>query len=164
MRRLALLHTGAGRALRSDWRDLPLFGREPSRFPIKLVLGCNPVEFRRGFAFFGTRAARIALPVRASKGKAYSPRGWSTALAGIVLSASVSAGAEGLRVQRSQPTRAEAENIAVEIAKTDGLLRPGDIVVTPRGFLMFKGVAPDGYTNEFQLVPNPPNQNGFRKN
>jgi len=76
----------------------------------------------------------------------------------------VSAGAEGLRVQRSQPTRAEAENIAVEIAKTDGLLRPGDIVVTPRGFLMFKGVAPDGYTNEFQLVPNPPNQNGFRKN
>lgn len=72
--------------------------------------------------------------------------------------------AEALRVKRPPPSVEEAQDIAVDIAKNDGLLRQGDIVVTPRGFLVFKGVAADGFTNEFEPVPNPLNQSRGRKN
>lgn len=74
------------------------------------------------------------------------------------------AAAETTRIQRPAPSPEEAQNIAVDIAKNDGLLREGDIIVTPQGFLVFKGVASDGYTNEFKPVPNPLNQNRGRKN
>jgi hypothetical protein len=36
-----------------------------------------------------------------------------------------------MRLKRPPPGPEEAENIAAEITKSDGLLRPGDIVVTP---------------------------------
>ena len=68
------------------------------------------------------------------------------------------------RITRPPPSFEESQALAVEIAKSDGLLRPGDIIVTPRGFLMFKGVSVDGYSNEFHPVPNPLNQNRAGKN
>ncbi|WP_145963606.1 hypothetical protein [Bradyrhizobium algeriense] len=37
----------------------------------------------------------------------------------------------------------------------DSLLQKGDIVVTDRGFFVFRGPAPDGVTNEFTRVPDP---------
>ena len=37
----------------------------------------------------------------------------------------------------------------------DSLLRKGDIVATHRGFFVFRGLGPDGYTFEFSPVPNP---------
>lgn len=74
------------------------------------------------------------------------------------------AAADTTRLKRPPPSPDEAQNIAVEIAKNDGLLRQGDIVVTPRGFLVFKGVASDGFTNEFEPLANPLNQNPGQKN
>lgn len=50
----------------------------------------------------------------------------------------------------------------MEIAKGDGLLRQGDIIVTPHGFLVFKGIAADGYANQFEPVPNPLNPRSLR--
>ncbi|MDN3275916.1 hypothetical protein QWJ07_16765 [Frankia sp. RB7] len=85
-------------------------------------------------------------------------------LAMILLGWNGGAAAETTRLKRPQPNPDEAQNIAVDIAKNDGLLREGDIVVTPRGFLLFKGVASDGFTNEFEPVPNPLNQNRRQKN
>jgi hypothetical protein len=41
------------------------------------------------------------------------------------------------------------------MAVNDSLLRSGDIVVTGRGFLMYRGVAADGVTGDFVLIPNP---------
>ena len=49
----------------------------------------------------------------------------------------------------------EADRIASETAMNDSLLQKGDIVVTDRGFFVFRGVAADGYTFEFSPVPNP---------
>jgi hypothetical protein len=37
----------------------------------------------------------------------------------------------------------------------DSLLQKGDIVVTDRGFFVFRGVASDGSSNDFVPVPNP---------
>ncbi|SDJ65376.1 MULTISPECIES: hypothetical protein [Bradyrhizobium] len=81
-------------------------------------------------------------------------------LLAIALTASVSAlnvavSAETGRIKRNPPDAAEAERIASDIAMNDGLLRKGDIVVTDRGFFVFRGVAADGYTFEFSPVPNP---------
>lgn len=86
------------------------------------------------------------------------------ALAIIFLDWNGCAASESARIKRPRPNAEEAQNIAVDIAKSDGLLREGDIIVTPRGFLVFKGVASDGYTNEFEAVPNPLNQNRGPKN
>jgi hypothetical protein len=41
------------------------------------------------------------------------------------------------------------------MAMNDTLLQKGDIVVTDRGFFVFRGPAPDGVTNEFARVPDP---------
>jgi hypothetical protein len=71
--------------------------------------------------------------------------------------------AQNVRLKRPTPGPEEAENIAAAITKSDGLLRPGDIVVTPLGFLLFKGVAADGYINEFKPAPNPLNQGRAKK-
>jgi hypothetical protein len=78
----------------------------------------------------------------------------------IVVIASLSAWdavvcAETGRIRRSPPSVAEAERIASEMAMNDSLLQRGDIVVTDRGFFVFRGPAPDGVTNEFTRVPDP---------
>lgn len=59
------------------------------------------------------------------------------------------------RIKRKPPTNLEAERIASEMAMSDSLLQKGDIVVTDRGFFVFRGLAVDGYTYEFSPVPNP---------
>lgn len=67
---------------------------------------------------------------------------------------------ESNRIERPHPSLDEGQALAAEIAKGDGLLRLGDIIVTPHGFLVFKGIAADAYTNQFEPVPNPLNQIG----
>jgi hypothetical protein len=62
---------------------------------------------------------------------------------------------ESSRIRRPPPSAAEAERIASEMAMNDSLLQKGDIVVTDRGFFVFRGPAPDGVTNEFARVPDP---------
>jgi hypothetical protein len=62
---------------------------------------------------------------------------------------------ESGRIRRPPPSAAEAERIASEMAMNDSLLQKGDIVVTDRGFFVFRGPAPDGATNEFTRVPDP---------
>jgi hypothetical protein len=59
------------------------------------------------------------------------------------------------RIEMPRPTEVEADRIASDIAMNDSLLQKGDIVVTYRGFFVFRGVGPDGYTFEFSPVPNP---------
>ena len=59
------------------------------------------------------------------------------------------------RIRRAPPSQAEAERLASEMALNDSLLERGDIVVTDRGFFVFRGLAPDGATGEFTQVPNP---------
>lgn len=59
------------------------------------------------------------------------------------------------RLKRKPPTPAEADRIAAELAMNDSLLRKGDIVVTDRGFVVFRGIAADGVTNEFEPIANP---------
>lgn len=59
-----------------------------------------------------------------------------------------------VRSKRAPPSPAEEARIASDMVMNDGLLQPGDLVVTDRGLLMFRGLAADGYTNEFIRVPN----------
>jgi hypothetical protein len=59
------------------------------------------------------------------------------------------------RVKWKPPTQAEADHMASESAITDSILRKGDIVVTDRGFFMFRGFLADGTTGDFVPVPNP---------
>jgi hypothetical protein len=59
------------------------------------------------------------------------------------------------RIKRKPPSAAEAERIASEMALNDSLLQKGDIVATDRGFFIFRGLAPDGITNDFAPIPNP---------
>jgi hypothetical protein len=63
--------------------------------------------------------------------------------------------AETGRIKRKPPDIAEAERIASELVMNDSLLQKGDIVVTYRAFFEYRGLAPDGFTNEFSPVPNP---------
>lgn len=64
-------------------------------------------------------------------------------------------GASAERIKKPPPTPAEAEQQASDMAVKDSLLRSGDIVATGRGFLMYRGVAADGVTGNFVLIPNP---------
>jgi hypothetical protein len=59
------------------------------------------------------------------------------------------------RIKWKRPTQAEADRAASEAAMTDSILRSGDIVVTDRGFFMFRGFLADGMTADFVPVPNP---------
>jgi hypothetical protein len=61
--------------------------------------------------------------------------------------------AETGRIKLKPPDIAEAERIASELVMNDSLLQKGDIVVTYRGFFEYRGLAPDGFTNEFSPVP-----------
>jgi len=72
----------------------------------------------------------------------------------LLLTVSASAQEHG-RIKRKPPTNLEAERIASEIVMNDSLLQKGDIVVTDRGFFVFRGLAVDGYTFEFSPVANP---------
>ena len=76
--------------------------------------------------------------------------------AALVVSAAAAAAEEKTgRIKRKPPTAIEAERIASDMAMNDSLLRKGDIVVTDRGFFVFLGQGPDGYTNNFAPVSNP---------
>jgi hypothetical protein len=77
------------------------------------------------------------------------------ALLWSVLASGVGLAAETSRIQRKPPDAAEAERIASEMATNDSLLQKGDVVVTDRGFFVFRGLAGDGYAYEFSSVPNP---------
>lgn len=78
------------------------------------------------------------------------------ALVGVILSIPVCASAqEHNRIRRAAPTAAEQERIASEMALNDGLLQRGDIVATDRGFVVFRGLAPDGISNDFAPISNP---------
>lgn len=59
------------------------------------------------------------------------------------------------RIKRKPPTDVEAERIVSDMAMNDSLLRKGDIVATDRGFFVFRGLAPDGISNDFAPIPNP---------
>lgn len=76
-------------------------------------------------------------------------------LISIMISGAAASAQEHGRIKRKPPTAAEAERIASDMAMNDSLLRKGDIVVTDRGFFIFRGLAPDGYGNDFVEVPNP---------
>ncbi len=72
----------------------------------------------------------------------------------MIVSGETALGETG-RINRKPPDAVEAQRIASDVAMNDSLLRKGDIVVTDRGFFVFRGVAADGYTFEFSRVPNP---------
>jgi hypothetical protein len=59
------------------------------------------------------------------------------------------------RIKKGPPTPAQAGRIASDTAKNDSLLKKGDIVATDRGFLLYRGLAPDGVTGHFVAIPNP---------
>ena len=73
----------------------------------------------------------------------------------IVFLQDASSAFAGERIKKRPPTPAEAERIASEMAMNDGTLQKGDIVRTDRGFFVYRGIGPDGYTNDFAPVPNP---------
>jgi hypothetical protein len=82
----------------------------------------------------------------------------AAALAALIVlidASSDASSAESGRIKRKPPDAAEAERIASDIAMNDSLLQKGDIVVTDRGFFVFRGLASDGYTFEFSPIPNP---------
>jgi hypothetical protein len=73
-----------------------------------------------------------------------------------LLSASAIAGAqERSRIKKRLPTVTEAERNISESVMNDGTLQKGDVVVTDRGFFLYRGLAPDGITYDFAPVPNP---------
>lgn len=63
--------------------------------------------------------------------------------------------ASAQRIKRRSPTPAEAARVASDMAINDSLLKTGDIVVTDRGFLLYRGLAADGVAGDFVAVPNP---------
>jgi hypothetical protein len=73
----------------------------------------------------------------------------------VVVLQSVSAALALERIKKKPPTPAETERIASDEAMNDGTLQKGDIVRTDRGFFVYRGIGPDGYTNDFAPVANP---------
>jgi hypothetical protein len=78
-------------------------------------------------------------------------------LAFALLQVSVIAVAEDQtgRIKKKPPSPIEAQRIISDMAMNDDLLRKGDIIATDRGFFVFRGLARDGITNEFESIPNP---------
>jgi hypothetical protein len=72
-----------------------------------------------------------------------------------LLAAVAASAQEHGRIKRKPPTNLEADRIASEMVMNDNLLQRGDIVATDRGFFVFRGVAADGYSNDFAPIPNP---------
>ena len=77
------------------------------------------------------------------------------ASAGWMLLAVTAPAEEHGRIKRKPPTDLEAARIASDMAMNDSLLQRGDIVATDRGFFVFRGLAPDGYSHDFAPIPNP---------
>ena len=98
-------------------------------------------------------AVKVKAPVEVSAGEAMKIA-LLVPLGCLLLAVTTSAQDQG-RIKRKPPTNVEAERIASEIVMNDSLLQKGDIVVTDRGFFVFRGLAVDGYTYEFSPVPNP---------
>jgi hypothetical protein len=73
----------------------------------------------------------------------------------ILISGVAASAQEHGRIKRKPPNAVEAERIASDMAMNDSLLQKGDIVVTDRGFFIFRGMASDGISNDFVPVPNP---------
>ena len=59
------------------------------------------------------------------------------------------------RIKKKPPTPVEAERLASQVVMNDSSLHRCDIVSTDRGFFLYRGRGPDGYTNDFVRVPNP---------
>jgi hypothetical protein len=59
------------------------------------------------------------------------------------------------RIKKRAPSVTEAERNISEGVMNDGTLQKGDVVVTDRGFFLYRGLAPDGITYDFAPVPNP---------
>jgi hypothetical protein len=76
-------------------------------------------------------------------------------LAAVLVLANVASAQDTARIKRKPPTPAEVDRIVSEMAMNDSLSRKGDIVVTDRGFFVFRGIAQDGTTNEFVRIPDP---------
>ncbi len=76
-------------------------------------------------------------------------------LAIVVMLPGYGAAQQSGRVRRPPPTAFELERMAVESALTDSTLSRGDIIVTDRGFMMFRGYLPDGFTPDFVPIANP---------
>jgi hypothetical protein len=79
----------------------------------------------------------------------------SLLIVALMVSGATASAQESGRIKRPPPTPSEVERIASDTAMNDSLLRKGDIVVTDRGFFVFRGVGADGYTFDFTEVPNP---------
>jgi hypothetical protein len=76
-------------------------------------------------------------------------------VASLLLPPFEAGGQEHGRIKWRPPTQAEAERKASELATNDSILRKGDIVVTDRGFLMFRGIWQTVPQEIFVPVPNP---------
>src|SRR5690349_6705788 len=61
-----------------------------------------------------------------------------TVLMAQVFAAGVAMAGDTGRIKRAPPSAAEAERLASELAMNDSLLQKGDIVVTDRGFFVFR--------------------------
>ena len=73
----------------------------------------------------------------------------------ILISGVAASAQEHGRIKRKPPNPVEAGRIASDMVMNDSLLQKGDIVVTDRGFFIFRGIAPDGISNDFVPLPNP---------
>jgi hypothetical protein len=73
----------------------------------------------------------------------------------LLVGASAVSAQESFRIKRKPPTPEEAARAAAEMAMNDSLLRKGDIIATGSGFVVFRGLAPDGITNQFEPARNP---------
>jgi hypothetical protein len=76
----------------------------------------------------------------------------SAVILSAVLSVGTASAQEHGRIKRKPPTAREAERLASDMAMNDSLLRKGDIVATDRGFFVYRGLAPDGMTPDFEPV------------
>jgi hypothetical protein len=76
-------------------------------------------------------------------------------LAAIFQTSFAAAAEDHGRIKKKLPTPAEVERMASDAVMNDSSLHWGDIVSTDRGFFLYRGRGPDGYTNDFVGVPNP---------
>ena len=71
-----------------------------------------------------------------------------------LLLAALASMASAQRIKRPPPNEAELARRAVNDAMNDGSLQPGDIIVTAKGFVRFRGVKDNGEF-EFEAINDP---------
>ena len=76
-------------------------------------------------------------------------------LAAILQTGFAAAADDRGRIKKKPSTPVESERLASQVVMNDSSLHKGDIVSTDRGFFLYRGRGPDGYTNDFVRVPNP---------